>query len=431
MKKVLIISYYWPPAGGISIIRPLKLIKYLKEFGWEPVLCTAENPHYPLEDEKGLAEVDENLEIIRVPIWEPYGFYKSLTGQKKKEALADVIQNAPKNSFAHNMSVWLRGNFFIPDARCMWIKPVVKRLKKYIAENRVDAIITTGPPHSVNRIGTLLKKECGLPWLADFQDPWTQVDYYQHFKISSWADAKHKRLEQQVFEHCDMLSIVSPSWKFDIEAIGANNVEVIPLGYDPVDFETNVSLDDKFSITHLGLLGEDRNPLLFAMVLKELCDELEGFKEKLNFKLVGKVNQLLRIKLGQLGLLPQSQFVDQVSRPQAIEIMMSSQILLLLLNKADNVNGRIPGKLFEYLGANRPILCLGPDGTNVQHILKDSNSGLSFNYTDRAGLKAYITEQYALFLDNKLILQSKGKEKYTHREVSAKFASCLEKITKP
>lgn len=430
MKKVLVISYYWPPAGGISIIRPLKLIKYLKEFGWEPILCTAENPHYPLEDMMGLKEIDSNLEIIRVPIWEPYGFYKTLTRQKNKEVLADVIQNAPKNSFGHNVSVWLRGNFFIPDARCMWIKPVVKRLKKYIAENKVDAVITTGPPHSVNRIGTLLKAECGLPWLADFQDPWTQVDYYQHFRISSWADLRHKKMEQEVFENADMLSIVSKSWKFDLEEIGARDVEVIPLGYDPEDFQNTLKLDKLFSITHLGLLGEDRNPFVLVKTLRELCDELEGFYEHLELKFVGKVNQNLVSFVSDIGIQSQCKFIGQVNRSKAIEIMMSTQLLLLLLNKAENVNGRIPGKLFEYIGADRPILCLGPKGTDVEYILTDSQSGRSIDYNDKEQLKVYLKQQYQLYLKGGLSLESKGKEKYTHREVSAKFASCLDKITK-
>lgn len=429
MKKVLVISYYWPPAGGISIIRPLKLIKYLKEYGWEPVLCTADNPHYPIEDDAALREVPEDLEIIKVPIREPYEIYKTITKQKNKSALADVIQNAPKNTWSHKFSVWARGNFFIPDARCLWIAPVVKKLKKYIASNNIDAIITTGPPHSVNRIGTLLKKECGLPWLSDFQDPWTQVDYYKHFRISSWADARHKKMEQEVFAKADLVTIVSPSWKTDLESIGARNVEVIPLGYDPVDFNTIEKLDEKFSITHLGLLGEDRNPLVLVEVLKELCEELKGFKGNLEFKLVGKVNSVLKSKVEELGMIAQCKFVDQLARPEAINLMQSAQILLLLLNKAENVAGRIPGKLFEYIGANRPILCLGPKETDVERIVTDIEAGVSIDYKNKDELKSYLLLKYQQYLDGTLILESKAKEKYTHREVSAKFASYLEKIT--
>lgn len=429
MKRVLIISYYWPPAGGISIIRPLKLIKYLKEYGWEPVLCTADNPHYPIEDDAALREVPEDLEIIKVPIREPYEIYKAITKQKNKSALADVIQNAPKNTWSHKFSVWARGNFFIPDARCLWIAPVVKKLKKYIASNNIDAIITTGPPHSVNRIGTLLKKECGLPWLADFQDPWTQVDYYKHFRISSWADARHKKMEQEVFAKADLVTIVSPSWKTDLESIGARNVEVIPLGYDPVDFNTIEKLDEKFSITHLGLLGEDRNPLVLVEVLKELCVELKDFEDNLEFKLVGKVNSVLKSKVEELGMRAQCKFVDQLTRPEAINLMQSAQILLLLLNKAENVAGRIPGKLFEYIGANRPILCLGPKGTDVERIVTDIEAGVSIDYKNKDELKSYLLVKYKQYLDGTLILESKAKEKYTHREVSAKFATYLDKIT--
>ncbi|MEZ7924979.1 MAG: glycosyltransferase, partial [Flavobacteriales bacterium] len=232
MKRVLIISYYWPPAGGISVIRPLKLAKYISEFGWDPIVCTAENPHFPFEDENAAKDIPKNLEVLKVPIVEPYEIYKKLTGQKQKSALADVIQNAPKRSFLHNLSVWIRGNFFIPDARCLWIKPVVNELTKYLKENPVDAIITTGPPHSVNRIGYLLNKKLQIPWLADFQDPWTQVDYYKHFKICKWAHRRHRKMENQIFDNADLITIVSNSWKTDLESIGASNVEVVPLGYD-------------------------------------------------------------------------------------------------------------------------------------------------------------------------------------------------------
>ena len=268
MKRVLIISYYWPPAGGISIIRPLKLAKYLGDSGWKPVICTAQNPHYPFQDDNAFVDIPEGIEIIKIPIVEPYEIYKRLTGQKQKSALADVIQNAPKRSFLHKLSIWLRGNFFIPDARCLWVKPVVKQLSAYLKDNPVDAIITTGPPHSGNRIGYLLKKKFNLPWIADFQDPWTQVDYYQHFKISSWAHKRHRKMENQVFDNADLITIVSDSWKSDLKKIGAKDVEVIPLGYDPADFSNSVDLDSYFTISHLGLLGQDRNPSSFLRLLK-------------------------------------------------------------------------------------------------------------------------------------------------------------------
>ena len=430
MKRVLIISYYWPPAGGISIIRPVKLAKYLRNTGWEPVICTAKDPHYPFEDDKAVLDVPKDVEIIKVPIVEPYEIYKKLTGQKQKSALADVIQNTPKRSFFHKLSVWIRGNFFIPDARCLWINPVVKELSAYLKKHPVDAIITTGPPHSVNRIGYLLKKKLNLPWLADFQDPWTQVDYYQHFKISSRAHKRHRKMEKQVFDHADLITIVSDSWKTDLQSIGAKNVEVVPLGFDPEDFNVNTKLDEQFTLTHLGLLGQDRNPSTLIKVIKSICDENEDFASKFKLQLVGKVNEGLQKEIADLNLSEQVIYKGQVSRDEALQIMQSSQLLLLLLNKAANVSGRIPGKVFEYLGAHRPILSLGPKGTDIETMLRESSAGAHVEYESETLLRSYILATFDKYKTVGLDKMERSLEMYSHGVIASKFTHLLEQINK-
>jgi len=430
LKRVLIISYYWPPAGGISIIRPVKLAKYLRNTGWEPVICTAKYPHYPFEDDKAVLDVPKDVEIIKVPIVEPYEIYKNLTGQKQKSALADVIQNTPKRSFFHKLSVWIRGNFFIPDARCLWINPVVKELSAYLKKHPVDAIITTGPPHSVNRIGYLLKKKLNLPWLADFQDPWTQVDYYQHFKISSRAHKRHRKMEKQVFDHADLITIVSDSWKIDLQSIGAKNVEVVPLGFDPEDFNVNTKLDEQFTLTHLGLLGQDRNPSTLIKVIKSICDENEDFASKFKLQLVGKVNEGLQKEIADLNLSEQVIYKGQVSRDEALRIMQSSQLLLLLLNKAANVSGRIPGKVFEYLGAHRPILSLGPKGTDIETMLRESSAGAHVEYESETLLRSYILATFDKYKTVGLDKMERSLEMYSHGVIASKFTHLLEQINK-
>ena len=428
MKRVLIISYYWPPAGGISIIRPLKLAKYLRNSGWEPVICTAKKPHYPFEDNTAGLDLPKDIEIIKVPIVEPYNIYKKLTGQKEKSALADVIQNTPKRSFLHALSVWIRGNFFIPDARCLWINPVVKEVTTYLKKYPVDAIITTGPPHSVNRIGYLLKKKLNLPWLADFQDPWTQVDYYEHFKISSLAHKRHRKMENQVFEHADLITIVSDSWKTDLQSIGAKNVEVIPLGFDPDDFNENVNLDKYFTLTHLGLLGQDRNPFTLLNVIRDICNKNRDFASKFRLQLVGKVNEDIKQQISDLRLEDQVIYIGQVNRYRALQIMQSSQLLLLLLNKAENVSGRIPGKVFEYFGAKRPILSMGPKGTDVDSMLIETSSGQNIPYDDSQLLHEFLMHYYERFCSSEIKINVNQTHSYSHKEVSIKFAKHLDNI---
>ena len=428
MKRVLIISYYWPPAGGISVIRPLKLAKYLKIQGWIPIICTAKNPHYPFEDNTSINIIEEGPEVLKVPIFEPYGIYKVLTSQNKS-ALADVIQNAPKHSLLHQISVWIRGNFFIPDARCFWIGPVIKKISAYISENPVDAIITTGPPHSVNRIGALLKKKFNLPWIADFQDPWTQVDYYKHFKITSWAHARHRKMENEVFANADLITIVSDSWKVDLQQIGAKKVEVIPLGFDPDDFKSSSILDQFFSMTHLGLLGEDRNPETLLYVIKAICEENSDFANYFRLNLVGKVNSKLSDLVASLNLKSNVFFIGQVSRKLALQYMQKSQLLLLLLNKAENVSGRIPGKIFEYMGAKRPVISLGPVGTDVSIIISKSRLGQNIPYDNFESLKEYMLESFALFRSSGLHVDDQLLKSYSHEEVSATFVYHLNQIS--
>tara|TARA_B100000900_G_C20581754_1_gene717828 strand:- start:85 stop:1380 length:1296 start_codon:yes stop_codon:yes gene_type:complete len=428
LKRVLIISYYWPPSGGISIIRPLKLAKYLGDFGWKPVICTAKNPHYPFQDDNAFVDVPEGIEIIKIPIVEPYEIYKRLTGQKQKSALADVIQNTPNRSFLHKLSIWVRGNFFIPDARCLWVKPVVKQLSAYLNDNSTDAIITTGPPHSVNRIGYLLKKKFNIPWIADFQDPWTQVDYYKHFKISTWAHKRHRKMENQVFDSADLITIVSDSWKSDLKKIGAKDVEVIPLGFDPDDFSNSVDLDSYFTISHIGLLGQDRNPSTFLKVIKDLCAENNSFASQFKFQLVGKVNAELQNQITDLKLTEQVIYRGQVNRLEALKMMQSSHILLLLLNKAENVSGRIPGKVFEYLGTHRPILSLGPRGTDIEKMLIKVKAGENIEYEEEAFLRSYILSCFDRYKKGELQSISNSFEAISHGAIARRFAYFLEQI---
>ncbi|MBE9481851.1 MAG: glycosyl transferase family 1, partial [Bacteroidetes bacterium] len=174
MKKVLIITYYWPPSGGAGVQRWLKFVKYLREFGWEPIVYTPENPEAPDIDNSLEKDIPDNLTVIKRKIWEPYTAYKKFIGQEKEQKInAGFLSENKKPKLSENISVWIRGNFFIPDARKFWIKPSVKFLTNYLKNNPVDAMISSGPPHSMHMIALGLKQRLGIPWLADFRDPWT------------------------------------------------------------------------------------------------------------------------------------------------------------------------------------------------------------------------------------------------------------------
>lgn len=393
----MVISYYWPPAGGIGVLRCLKFVKYLRAFGWEPVVFTPENADYPYYDDGNFKDIPEGVKIIKRPIWEPFKLFKLIT-RRKDVPLNNIIHVRDRKSIFDNLGIWVRGNFFIPDARSLWIKPSVKYLIQYLKENPVDAILTDGPPHTNTVIGTQVSKALNIPHLADFQDPWTQVDYYELFKIGKNADAKHKRLEQETFKTAKKITIASPSWKKDIEKIGAKNVDVVYYGYDEDDFrDIKVKADDKFTICHAGLLGYDRNPNNLFEVLKNLSENEHGFKDDLKIKLLGQIDIKVQESMIKSGLESNLLNLGTVNRKVALQEISNSWILLLPLNKADNVNGRIPGKFFEYIRAKRPIISFGPHSTDVNNIMQEYNLGINIDYSETEMLTHFILDQYKNF----------------------------------
>ncbi|MGC9343171.1 MAG: glycosyltransferase, partial [Bacteroidales bacterium] len=239
-KRVLIITYYWPPSGGIGVHRCLKFAKYLRDFGWEPVIFTAKDAQYPVIDESNFKHVPENLEVHSIPIFEPFSLFKKMSGRKPEDSPNPVYVRDKKRSWIDEFSIWIRGNFFIPDARACWIRPAVRTISRFIkSQGNIDAIFSDGPPHTNTRIAYHLAKKFNIPWVADFQDPWTQVDYYKLLKITPIADRIHSRMEQGVFRQANRITIASPSWAKDLEKIGARDVKVLYYGYDKEDFTGN------------------------------------------------------------------------------------------------------------------------------------------------------------------------------------------------
>lgn len=432
LKKVLIISYAWPPCGGIGVLRNLKIAKYLPQFGWQPIIYTALNADYSIIDRSNQRHVSPDTVLLRQPIIEPFGVYKRLTNRPPNAPLVDLLNNheqAP-NLF-HHLGVWVRSNFFIPDARSLWIRPSVRYLQQYLRQHPVDAIFTDGPPHTNTAIATHIKQRTGIPWLADFQDPWTQVDYYQQLTLSRWADRRHRQMEQAAFAAADKMTVVSPTWAHDLQAIGARNVSVVYWGYDEEDFaEPPPPLHQpQFVVSHWGLLGNDRHPDTLLRVLATLCSEHTAFAQHLQIHLAGAVDRHVKNSIEQYQLSPQTHYLGQIARQQALQQQQQSAVLLLLLNKADNAMGRIPGKLFEYLRSRRPILSLGPVGCDVQQLLEQTQSGANFAYDDADALKNWVWRQFELHQQGQLYLPPTDLTPYDIRHLTARIAGYLDDIS--
>ena len=437
-KKILIIAYYWPPAGGGGVQRWVKFVKYLSDFGWTPVVYTPQDADYPLIDESLVKEIDPSIEVIRHPIWEPRKLYRQLFGGGKKEGpkkpKMDNLFFIPKEqrSWKQNLTIWIRGNLIIPDARTFWVKPSVKYLKKYLSEHPVNAVITTGPPHSMHLIGKALKKQMGISWIADFRDPWTDIEFYDLMMLTRLADAKHRRLEKEVLEEADGLIFVSEFWNQQVKKYQVKETEVITNGYDKSDFTHEPPpLSDSFLISHVGTLANDRNPEALWQALKELSSEIPGFKEDLKVQVVGNTDELVIETAKKYDLEKQLFNSGYVSHAEAIRIMQSSQLLLLLINNSlKNAPGRIPGKIFEYLAARRPVLLIGLEESDSATIIQNTNSGAAADYQDYAKMKKILREYYQGYKAGKLTINSTAYEQYSRENLSRRLALLLDKVVK-
>ncbi|MHB8905735.1 MAG: glycosyltransferase family protein [Melioribacteraceae bacterium] len=429
MKKVLIITYYWPPAGGIGVHRCLKFTKYLREFGWEPVICTAENAEYPVLDEGNLKDVPAGIKILKTKIWEPYNLFKFITGKKKEERIHNVFLEEDKPSFAHKLGIWIRGNIFIPDARKFWIRPSIKFLSKYLKENPVDILFTNGPPQSTHMIAYGIKKNLGIPWHADFQDPWTQVDYFPQLMLNPISKGIHEAMEQRVFRNADKITICSNTWKGDLESIGARDVGVIVWGYDEDDFNNiSVSLSKKFTLSHFGSLGPDRNAKSLWSALSIISNEDKQFADDLEIELVGFIGHAIVDEINSLGMSKNLKLSAHISRQETLVRMYQAQVLLLILNDMPNVNGRLPGKLFEYLASRRPTLVIGPEESDASKIVHGVNAGFTCDFNDLDKTLATLRELYKKFKDGSLTSNQTDISQYSNRNLTKKLAGFLDEI---
>ena len=423
-KKLLIITYYWPPAGGPGVQRWLKFVKYLPDFDVQPIVFVPENPTYPIVDSNLVSEVSDKAIILKTPIFEPYQLASFLSKNKTKKISSGIIPNQKKQSFLEKLMLWVRGNLFIPDARVFWVKPSVAYLEKYIRENEIDTIITSGPPHSLHLIGLELKQKMNLKWLADFRDPWTTIGYHKSLRLSQYAANKHKRLESQVLNSADTIIVTSKTTKAEFQALTTKPIEVITNGFD-VEKVDKQTLDTKFSLAHIGSFLSERNPQILWESLVELCHELPDFKTYLEIKLIGAVSQEVLETIAQFGLHPYLNNLGYVSHAEAVAHQRKSQVLLLIEIDSQDTKSILPGKLFEYLISERPIIAIGPMGSDFAEIITNTNTGVFFEYSEKAKLKQTIQEYYTQFLQGNLQSHAIGLQQYSRKNLTQQLVELL------
>lgn len=424
MRKVLIITYYWPPAGGPGVQRWLKFVKYLREFEIEPIVYIPEDPHYPLKDPSLVKEVPSGITIIRKKILEPYAISKLISKKETTTISSGIINEKKKQNLLQRLMLYIRGNVFIPDARVLWVKPSVKFISPFLKDQGIDTIITTGPPHSLHLIGYQLQQKLDLKWIADFRDPWTTIGYHKELKLTKRSEKKHLELEKKVLTTASHIITTSFTTAEEFRTKTSKPVTVITNGFDERGAE-EVKLQKGFVISHIGSLLSGRNPENLWQVLGELISENKDFRKEFRLELTGAVSEDVISSIKKAGLEEHLQLQDYVSHEEALKLQKEATVLLLIEINSEITKGIIAGKLFEYLSAKRPILAVGPRGWDVNKILQETGAGQAFLFSNISALKEQILEYFRKYQKGELQSSAANIEQYSRKNLTRKLANLI------
>ncbi|HEY9047179.1 MAG TPA: glycosyl transferase [Ohtaekwangia sp.] len=429
-NKVLIITYYWPPSGGSGVQRWLKFAKYLPSFGWKPYIFTPANPSFAIRDESLLRDVPKEAQVIHFPIWEPYEAFFKLSGLlgNKKSAKPTELVSGKKKSLFQKVSTWVRGNLFIPDPRVFWVKPSVRFLLKYVQEQGIKTIITTGPPHSVHLIGLKLKrKNPSLKWLADFRDPWSDWGLLDSLMVGGIARSMHRRLEAQVVKMADVVITITPFYVRKFEKLSGRPVRLLTNGFDEDDFKNLViTRHTKFIIRHAGIVNEKCDPRPFMLAVKSLLQEQPELREKLQIDFVGEVHPDFRAFVQQDDDLKSiTTFTPTIPHKQLMALYGESAVMLLVLTGYKDAEGYMPGKLFEYLATGLPVLGVGPEQGDAAALLNISGAGVMIDGNHTAAIKIFIQQKFNAWKSTDSIAKAPGSQIYSRRAITQTLTEML------
>ncbi|MBC7884007.1 MAG: glycosyltransferase [Saprospiraceae bacterium] len=343
---------------------------------------------------------------------------------------ANFLSEGKKMGIKDKIAVWIRGNFFIPDARSLWINPSAKYLLKYLNLNPVDALISSGPPHSCHLIAEQIKKSTGTPWIVDYRDPWTQIDYFDDLRLTGFAKRKHLSLEKRILNACDLIITVGKTMAKDLAKFTKQRTEVITNGFDEADRLTDtIQLDTAFTITYIGIMNDSRNPEVLWEAMNRLKMEDHPLINDIRINLVGKPESVIAESVRKYKLDELVHFIGYVPHAEAIKYQNTAQILLLMINKTTNNKSILTGKIFEYLASGRPVLCIGPKDGDASDIIMKANAGIVLDYDDVEGLVDYLKDCYKKYLSGNLHANTSGIKIFSRYELTGKLAKLLNEIT--
>lgn len=427
MKKVLIITYYWPPAGGPGVQRILRFASYLPQFGWQPLILTVEEGDYPAIDESLLHKIPPECKTYKTAILEPYNIYRKFTGKAKDEKLPTfILSKTGKENFKDRAAKWIRGNIFIPDARIGWLPYAVKAGVKIIKEENVDLIFSSSPPHTVQLIAKRLARKTGKKWVADFRDPWTEAfwaDDIQKTALSKYVDAK---LETSVLKTANAVTTVSEGMGEMFASKAGNRYAVIQNGFEPLPPQS--AKTEKFVLLFIGHLSKHQNPETIFQAITTLPDKIQ---KTIQVLFIGRIFEGFR----EIFEKYQAQ-IDIVTREymphrELLEFAQQNASLLLRpIARTAYSQSNVGAKTSDYLALRKPMLTLGEKGGFSERMLAETAAGQIFEYEDVEGIAAYIWENYRIWeSEGCVILDNEEKlEKYTTRYNVGKLVELFESI---
>ena len=435
MRRILVVTYYWPPSGGSGVQRWLKFAKYLPAEGWQPVVAAPQGADYPVEDLSLLAEVPPEVEVLKFPIREPYATYRRLTGAPKGDVKAAPSRHDGRRpGLVKRVANWIRANLFVPDPRVWWVRPTARALEAYLREHPVDAFVTTGPPHSVHLIGRQLKRAYPtLPWVMDVRDPWSQFDVHLAFNPGKRAREKNASLERACLEECDVVLGTSPSMPTHLKPFDAGKYVCITNGYDAADFAATPTAaagqrNRRFRLYHTGLLSASRNPEAVWTALARMVESDEDFGDDLHIHLIGNVDdEVSRSLAAHAPLAGKYTVTAWLPHDELVARYADADALLLCPNQSDNARGQINGKVFEYLAAGKPILHVGPFDADNTRLLDETHAGLTVPPGDvDAARQALETIRSGAFAANPNALPPDVAAPYERRALTERLAQLLD-----
>ena len=402
----------------------MKFVKYLPEYNIKPILYIPENPNYPIYDYSLNDEVSEKLEIIKNPITE---ISNIISNSKSLNLIrSGNIPNPKEQSLFQRLLFFIRGNLFIPDMKILWKNKSIDFIENYLSKTKIDVVITTGPPHSLHLIGYELKKRLNIKWISDFRDPWVNLNYLNRFHLLPSVKRRHKKLRDKVLINSNSVIVTSEKLKKLYKEI-APNIFKITNGYD-YEYST-VNIDSKFSISHIGSLYPERNPKYLWDIIDEICINNEEFISNLQINFIGNTSEKIIKYLSNKSFKSCIKFFDYVDYKRAIEFMCSSQILLMVEVNDNDSSYAIPGKLFDYLNSKRPIIAIGPDRSEVNQILYDTNAGKFFNYNESINLKLHIENLYNQYEMGSISYDAKNISIYRRKNLTEELSKIINKVS--